>query len=636
MITIFKQRSVGILSAARSTLLFLGVSLLTACLLIPDTGSPKSNAPLPATDRDFGNIIINVWDDQYQPMLDGVVVQVSDSIEADDKDNGEFRLGSCDPPHHLIVWAPGYQTRFIPCDGSNTYDIRLDKLNLPDNPNYSWIAAGFQSDFDPYCGSCHAGQFNGSYNELNEWRKSGHAKVFGNRFLETMYLGTNMNGNKSPDTRWEIMSNRLVRRAPVMDASYFGPGFKLDFPYQNGKCAYCHVPASITGAMTDVNLASLFPSPGGSIGEGITCDVCHKALGMVLDENRFPFVDRPGILSFQFVRPLDGTRFYTGPLINTIGADPPSHQSTCSTIFSQSEFCAACHYGKFEDMTIYNSYGEWRESKYGDDPNQGDYATCQDCHMPPRIVSGSAPIASRDVTCSANTVGYQDFNHNMMNFGVDQRSDSGREIPLMIKEAASLDATFTYEPDIKNSLKVTVRARNTKAGHKFPTDSPLRHLILLVEAKDQFGNPLAQVDGDRIPNWAGLGNSFLDAQGVKSYGGLPGKIFAYLLVEKDTNLTPTAAYWNQTKLVYENEKPKENSDTRLAPGKPDLSDYYFSVPSNGEITLTATLIYRFAFYDLMMQKGWSRPDIIVTSIICTGNATSPDSMQCRDRELRVP
>jgi len=569
-------------------------------------------------------------------MSDGVVVQVSDSMETDDNDNGEFRINICDSAQLLIVWAPGYKTSFIPCNGSTSYDIQLVRVDPSDNPNYSWVSAGFETDLDPDCAGCHARQRNDSYNEFSEWRMSGHAKVFSNRYLETMYLGTNINGSKSPDTQTEIINNRQVRRAPTVDASYFGPGYKLDFPFQYGKCAYCHVPTSVSAAITDANLTPLFPNPGGSIGEGVTCDVCHKALGIVLDGSGFPYVDRPGILSFQFIRPWDGSRFYTGPLTNTLAANYPSHQATCSPIFSQSEFCAACHYGRFEDMVIYNSYGEWKQSSYGDNPNEGDYLTCQDCHMPPRVINGDPPALSNNLACAANSAGYQDFNHNLMNYGVDERSTSGREIPLMVVNAAKLQADFNYEPDKKNSLKVVVRAENTQAGHKFPTDSPLRHLILLVEAKDQFGNSLAQVEGERIPNWGGLGNPYLESQGVKSYGGLAGKIFANLLVEADTNISPTAAYWNKTKLAYENEKPKGNSDTRLVPGEKDRSEYFFSIPASGEIKVMVTLIYRFAFFDLMSQKGWMRPDIIVASIVCSGSPTAADSIKCEDAVLSLP
>jgi len=637
MSTICVKCSIKIWQTFRLTLLMLMGGLLTSCLpFIPVTGTQSTETALPGPLPDLGSIMIVVRDANNQPMFDGVVVQVSNSMQTDDNDHGEFRLTTCNSPELLIVRAPGYKTSFIPCNGSTSYDITLVRVDPSDNPNYSWVPAGFETDPDPNCAGCHAGQRNASYNEFSEWRRSGHAKVFSDRYLETMYLGTNVNGNKSPDTQWEIIDNRLVRHAPMQDASYFGPGYKLDFPFQYGKCGYCHVPSSVGTAMTDVNLAPLFPNPGGSVGEGVTCDICHKALGIVLDKGGFPYVDRPGILSFQFIRPWDGSRFYTGPLTNIVAANAASHQATCSSIFSQSEFCAACHYGKFEDTVIYNSYGEWKVSKYGDNPNEGDYLTCQDCHMPPRVINGDPPSLSWDLACAANSAGYQDFNHNLMNFGVDERSVSRREIPLMVVDAAKLEADFNYEPDKKNSLKVVVRVENTAAGHKFPTDSPLRHLILLLEAKDQFGNSLAQVEGERIPNWGGMGNPYLESQGVKSYGGLAGKIFANLLVEADTNISPTAAYWNKTKLAYENEKPKGNSDTRLVPGEKDRSEYFFSVPANGEIKVTITLIYRFAFFELMSQKGWLRPDIIVTSIACTGAPTSAESIRCKDVELSLP
>lgn len=629
MSAIYVKGSIKIWQAFRLTLLMLIGGFLISCLPIPVTAPTETAIPGPPPD--LGNIPITVRDAKTnEPLSDGVVVQVSNSMESDDNDNGGLKISACDAPQLLIVSAPGYKTSFTPCNSLTGYDIPLSRLDASDNPNYSWTPAGFETDLDPNCAGCHNGQLNGSYNEFSEWRMSGHARVFSNRYLETMYVGTDVYGNKSPDTQWEIINNR--RHAPKVDTSYFGPGYKLDFPFQNGKCAYCHVPASVSGSMTDVNLAPLFPNPGGSIGEGVTCDVCHKALGIVLDESGFPYVDRPGILTFQFIRPWDGSRFYTGPLTNIIAANYASHQATCSSIFSQSEFCAACHYGKFEGMVIYNSYGEWRASKYGDNPNEGDYRTCQDCHMR----AGDPPASSKDLACAANSAGYQDLNHNLMKFGVDERSVSGREIPLMIVNAAKLNADFIYEPDKKSSLKVVVKVRNTEAGHKFPTDSPLRHLILLVEAKDQFGNSLAQVDGERIPNWGGMGNATLESQGVENYAGLPGKIFANLLVETDTNIYPTAAYWNKTKLAYENEKPKGNSDTRLAPGgKPDESEYSFSIPASGQVKVTVTLIYRFAFFDLMSQKGWLRPDIIVASIVCSGSPTAPDSIKCEDAVLSL-
>jgi hypothetical protein len=38
------------------------------------------------------------------------------------------------------------------------------------------------------------------------------------------------------------------------------------------------------------------------------------------------------------------------------------------------------------------------------------------------------------------------------------------------------------------------------------TDSPLRHLILLVEAEDSSGSPLEFLEGDILPDWCGSGD----------------------------------------------------------------------------------------------------------------------------------
>jgi hypothetical protein len=349
-----------------------------------------------------------------------------------------------------------------------------------------------------------------------------------------------------------------------------------------------------------VDLSGLFPKPADVRGEGVTCDVCHKVLDVALDSNGFPFVDRPGVLSFRFLRPDTGS-FMIGPFANILIRDlnnPNDHRLTCSPVFSRSEFCAACHYGKVGNTVIYNSYGEWRQSPFGSDPNGPYYKTCQDCHMSHMQAGEQDPPAARRQACSESDPAFQNFDHNLMSFGLDERT--GKEIPLLVKGAAKVNVKLKSEADKQNSLNVSVRVANMKAGHKFPTDSPLRHLILVVEARDQLGTTLLQVDGERIPNWGGAGKPFMDALGIRNYGGLPGKIFADLLVEEDTNISPTAAYWNETKYAWVN--GDANSDTRLAPGQEDRSEYSFTIPNAGEIRVTVSLVYRFAFFDLIAEK----------------------------------
>jgi len=592
-------------------------AMLMACTpLVPIGDVEATTTPAPS---DTGVLPVTVLDQTGNPLNQGVVVRVSNSTQVDDFDNDGLRITSCDQNTQAIAaWAKGYEVALRKCNEPN---IQLTPLNGHDNVNYPWASAVGD------CINCHAGQINSSYGEMNEWLKSGHAKVFDQRYLETMYRGTNLSGSSSPMTQWTVIDADPVRVPPTMNDTYRGPGFKLDFPEQPGNCAYCHVPAAITPSQVNVDLSTLFPRPGDVRGEGVTCDVCHKVLDVTLDSNGYPFVDRPGVLSFQFLRP-DNGGFTIGPFANIVTRDsdmPADHRLTCSPIFSQSEFCAACHYGKFGDMVIYNSYGEWKQSAFGDNPNESDYKTCQDCHMSHMDAGDENPPSSRRQACSESDPGFQDFDHNLMNFGIDQ--SSGKETPLMIKNAAKVNVKFKYEPDKKNSLNVVVRVENTKAGHKFPTDSPLRHLILVVDAKDQLGTSLLQVDGERIPNWGGAGKPFMDSFGIRNYGGLPGKIFANLLVEKDTNISPTAAHWNETRYAWVD--ANSNSDTRLVPGKEDKSDYAFIAPNTGEIKVTVTLVYRFAFFDLVAQKEWwNRPDIIVTAVECKGPPMEPDKIKC--------
>jgi hypothetical protein len=531
-----------------------------------------------------------------------------------------LRITSCDPNTQVIAaWAKGYEVALRKCNEPN---IQLTPLTGHDNVHYSWTSAIGN------CINCHAGQIGNTYDELNEWLRSGHATVFDRRYLETMYRGTNLSGLGSPATQWTVIGDDLTRVPPAIDDSYRGPGFKLDLPEQPGNCAYCHAPAAIAPSQMNVDLATLFPKPGDVRGEGVTCDVCHKVLDITLDSNGFPFVDRPGVLSYRFLRP-DNGGFTIGPFSNILVRNsnlPNDHRLTCAPIFSQSEFCAGCHYGKFGNMVVYNSYGEWKQSPFGDNPNQPDYKTCQDCHMSHLDAGQESPPFSRRQACSESDPEFQDFDHNLMGFGVDERS--GREIPLMIKNAARVNVKFKYEPEKKNSLSVIVRVENTKAGHKFPTDSPLRHLILVLAARDQLGTSLLQVEGERIPNWGGTGKPFMDSFGIGNYGGLPGKIFANLLVEKDTNISPTAAYWNETEFAWVN--GETTSDTRLVPGKEDRSDYSFIAPNAGDIQVTVRLLYRFAFFDLIAQKEWwNRPDIIVTSVECKGPPTEPEKISCK-------
>jgi len=120
-------------------------------------------------------------------------------------------------------------------------------------------------------------------------------------------------------------------------------------------------------------------------------------------------------------------------------------------------------------------------------------------------------------------------------------------------------------------------------------------MILLVQAQGPDGSVLEQVDGPTVPEYGGVGDP-----SEEYYAGLPGKIYAKILMELWTEITPTGAYWNPARVV---------SDNRLAAFESDTTAYTSALPESGEAVVRVTLLFRRAFKELMDQKGWAVADI---------------------------
>jgi hypothetical protein len=143
---------------------------------------------------------------------------------------------------------------------------------------------------------------------------------------------------------------------------------------------------------------------------------------------------------------------------------------------------------------------------------------------------------------------------------------------------------------------VDVSITNDKTGHHVPTDVPLRHLILVVEATGADGKPLALGKGPALPEWTG------------DYAGQPGKAYAKILRDEWTGETPTAAYWRPVTIV---------EDNRLAAFATDSSRYTFEAPADGPVVVEARLLFRRAFQKLAEEKGWDDPDIVMEEATVT-------------------
>ncbi len=104
----------------------------------------------------------------------------------------------------------------------------------------------------------------------------------------------------------------------------------------------------------------------------------------------------------------------------------------------------------------------------------------------------------------------------------------------LLQNALTMNVDARREDD---QIIVEVELINDQTGHHIPTDSPLRHMILLVQVTDEKGNMLEEIEGPTVPEWGGVGEY---ADGY--FAGSPGTAYAKILMELWTEISPSSAY----------------------------------------------------------------------------------------------
>lgn len=562
-----KDRAQHSSSAFRRTMLWLNLFALAGCA---------------ASQASLSGLVY----DRNGPVSGATVrVQASEVFTTTDA-SGAFELTALAPdkPVVLTAWASGYyivagETPVLP--GAPAVRLELIPHAEVDNPDYQWRSAFTSEGDSKNCQDCHSRPGDpDSALPFDEWLLDAHSNAALNERFLTMYAGTDRSGSRSPLTRKGFSRDYgSFPRPPDLSRPYYGPGYRLDFPRTAGNCAACHVPAAAVGAPYAVD-----PRRVSGVGrEGVTCDFCHKVWDVRLDDSGRPYPNMPGVLSFEFRRPPEGHEFFAGPL-----DDVAPGEDTFSPLQRQSELCAPCHFGVFWDTTVYNSFGEWLDSPYSDSHTG---RTCQDCHMPSGLTDHFALADAGGRIRDPETIS----SHRM-------RGASDEEL---LRNAVSMTVDARKEGE---ELLIRVEVINDNTGHHVPTGSPLRHLILLVQAFDSRRDRLRQLGGPTIPEWGGVGDP---AQG--HYAGLAGTVYAKVLQEVWTESYPSGAYWNPTRLL---------SDDRIPALESDRTTYRFSAPKNGDATIEIELIFRRAFIELIEQKGWDAPDIVMARqalALCTAN-----------------
>jgi len=539
-----------------------------------------STAPATVTIPSGATITGTVLDPEGAPLPQATVRIQATTNQTVTDDAGRFVLSGLEAgkPVTVSAWKDGHycasKEQVNPPASGLTFTMRL--VQTDDSPDYAWIPP----TGDNSCYSCKPGV-------TQVWLDNdAHGRSANNvRFL-SMYNGTDVSGNQSPLTEYGFSRDYgRIPLLPDLSQPYFGPGYRLDFPDTAGNCAACHTP----GAAIDDPYGADPNAVSGVDTYGIHCDYCHKVADVTLDpETSLPYPNMPGVLSQDIRRPFPADEDRYQIFFGTFDDDNVPMEDTYLPLIKESAWCAPCHFGVFWNTVVYNSYGEWLSSSYGD-PETGK--TCQQCHMPAPTMLEGEPITN--VAPDAGGVERDPLT-------IPAHTFPGASSTDLLQNAVTMSVSASRAGD---QVTATVTLLNDLTGHSVPTDSPLRQMILLVRATDSQGKALTLLEGPTVPRYGGIGKP---EEGF--YAGLPGKVYAKILMELWTEITPTGSYWNPTRTV---------EDNRLAVFASDTSTYAFAVDKQGRVVVEATLLYRRAFKELMDQKGWDTPDIVMDRQILT-------------------
>lgn len=323
------------------------------------------------------------------------------------------------------------------------------------------------------------------------------------------------------------------------------PGWDLsrEHPLGIGVCATCHAP-TLDGD-DDVRHAT------GVAADGVHCDYCHKVIDAPTDKLGTRF-GRDGLV---LLRPPNGDALFYGPLADAVRR---GESFARMPVYQESRICASCHEGVLFGVHVYGTYTEWLQS-----PARAQGIQCQGCHMTPtgrltNIAPGHGGVRRDPRTLASH------------------RFPGGQAD--MLRRCLQADVHCRDE-----RVDVTVRAEHV--GHRVPTGFIDRHLLLVVEAFDRDGAPIALVSGPRLPSAAG------------KWSGQAGWLYGKLL-HNDKGDAPLP-FWLPGLAM---------SDTRLMPGEADQRSFVFaSKPARIELQLW----YRRFWQVVADTRGWRDNDVLV-------------------------
>ena len=302
--------------------------------------------------------------------------------------------------------------------------------------------------------------------------------------------------------------------ASAMESWLFQDALKMagnDFGASARKiCLGCHSPiAVLIGDMGLVRKVSW---------EGVTCDYCHSVREVSLRGT-----NPHARVEFSLVK--------SGPSRNAVST---VHQTVFSPVHTSSLICIICHqYTNAQGLAVLTTYSEWEQSSYSKES-----WNCQSCHM---------------AVTKGNVVEPSVKSHSHLQLNTHEMPGSHSVTQLNKAVRAQLSATHQG-----GQLKVDVTLVNQGAGHRVPTGSPLRQLILELRASAYNGKQFHET-----------------------------RVFRRTVADADGKVI------NREHLAFI-KAAKVVSDTRLAPHESRTEHFTFPVPQGIQTQIDASLYYYYS------------------------------------------
>ena len=473
------------------------------------------------------------------PVRDAVVMLrhvEKSAVRTDARGRWSIRVTELPTVQMVSAAAPGYRTRVeaIIQHKVRDLDFVLDASPYGDDARYRFIDPTRNRGHDVWnCGNCHR-------NSYEEWKLSRHA----------------------------VSAKNVITRA-VYEKDFLPALKRGEATGDEGLCAACHAPS----AALDGKVARLGEIKGVHA-FGNHCDFCHK---IHHTEN----LDAPGVRgSLKLGRPSPDDHSVLGPIKRVYGALADSDYAFMGPVynpyFATGALCAGCHqYTTANGLPALDTYNEWRSWA----ARQTVHKSCQGCHMPTGTSMEGKRLARR--IC---VNGLRRPNEEQ----IHDHSFLGREL---LTDALSLRVSAKSNAGI---LVVDTEVLAKNVGHRVPTGSADKHLLLVVLALDGNGKPYALSAGPRVPDHAGgfgdgdplvLDAKELDARVERGdFARFPGREFAQVFADRKGRTH--VPFWRAAKLV---------EDTRLQPDRPVRNRFAFLVPEQDKVTVRVELYHRLRF-----------------------------------------